>query len=368
MPAMLAIFLKDLRLLLGDRSALVLTVIAPLLMITVITQARYQSAHPPLPLVPVVDLDGGPAASQFVEILSRHAEVVQMDQAAAEHVVRDQHRAPALLVFPAGLSKRYLQGRPSEISLLTDPAQAGALNTVRALLLVMDHEAAEIADPLYEAPFVYREQNLTGTRPSPKALEQNVPGFTVMFVLLAAVFGTASAMHDELGSGALTRLLVAPVAFSGLVIGKLAVRFLVGAAQAMALLYWGRLLFGISLGSSVAALIGLSAALAFAAAALGLLVAAVASTREQTLPLSLATTLSLSALAGLWWPISLVPEWLQRLGQCFFPTWAMYGMTDLILRDRGLAAAAPPIAVMLVQGALCLGVSVWLLRRRQTAG
>ncbi len=365
--AMLAIFLKDLRQLLGDRSALILTLIAPLLLITVITQARYRSAHPPLPLVPVVNLDGGPAASAFVEILGQHATVVEMDRTAAEHQVRDLHRAPAMLVFPAEMSRRYLQGRPSEVTLLTDPAQAAALNDLRALLLVMDREAAELADPLHEAPFVYREQNLTGTRLSPKALEQNVPGFTVMFVLLAAVFGTAAAMHDELGGGTMTRLLVAPVPFPWLALGKLGVRVLVGWVQALTLLWWGRLLFGISLGSSTAALIGLSAALAFAATALGLLIAALARTREQTLPLSLATTLSLAALGGLWWPISLVPDWLQRLGQCFFPTWAMYGMTDLILRDRGLAATATPIAIMLAQGALCLVVGLWLLRRRQAA-
>lgn len=172
---MLAIFLKDLRLLLGDRAALILTLIAPLIVITVITQARYQSAHPPLPLVPIVDLDEGPAAATFIELLGKHANVVAMEQAEAEHLVRDLHRAPALLVFPAGLSKRYLQGKPSEISLLTDPAQAAALNTFRAMLLVMDREAAEIADPLYEAPFVYREQNLTGTRISPRRASRTSP-------------------------------------------------------------------------------------------------------------------------------------------------------------------------------------------------
>jgi hypothetical protein len=45
----------------------------------------------------------------------------------------------------------------------------------------------------------------------------------------------------------------------------------------------------------------------------------------------------------------------------------MYGMTDLILRDRGLAAIASPVAVMLAQGALCLVAGLWLLRRRQAA-
>lgn len=42
----------------------------------------------------------------------------------------------------------------------------------------------------------------------------------------------------------------------------------------------------------------------------------------------------------------------------------MYGMTDLILRDRGLGAALPPIAVMVAQGLLCLAASAALLRRR----
>ena len=119
-------------------------------------------------------------------------------------------------------------------------------------------------------------------------------------------------MHDERNWGTLTRLLVAPGGLRRILAGKLGVRVVVGLVQALVLLLWGRLVFGISLGSSPWALVVLSAALAFAAAALGVLVAAVAATREQTLPLSLAVTLGLAALGGLWWPISLVPAWSAR--------------------------------------------------------
>jgi ABC-2 type transport system permease protein len=150
------------------------------------------------------------------------------------------------------------------------------------------------------------------------------------------------------------------------VAGKLAVRFVVGLAQALVLLLWGRLVFGISLGSSPAGLVVLTAALVFAAAALGLLVAAVASTREQTLPLSLAITLTLAALGGLWWPISLVPEWLRMLGQLFFPTWTMYGMSDLILRDRGFEAVLIPVAVTAAQGVLILGLALRVFLKQKS--
>jgi ABC-type multidrug transport system permease subunit len=361
---MLAVFRKDLHLLLRDRTALVLSLIAPLALITIITFARQRSAEPPRPIVPVVDDDKGPVAAAFVELLGKHADVVRTDGAGAARMVRELNRAPAALVFPRGLSKRYLQGRPSEITLLTDPAQAVGLDAVRALLLVMDRDAAELADPLHEELLVYHEQNLTGTRLSPKAVEQNVPGFTIMFVLLAVVLGSASMMHDERAYGTLARLLIAPSGFAPLLTGKLGVRCALGFAQMVVLLLWGRWMFGLSLGSSPLALAAVAAALAFAAAALGLLVAAVAATREQTLPISLATTLGLAAVGGLWWPISLVPQWLRVFGQLFFPTWAMYGLSDLILRDRGFDAVLAPVAVMAAQGALLLAAALWLFRRR----
>jgi len=107
---MVAVFLKDLRLLLRDASALVLSLLAPIAMITILTLGRSEGSDPPRPLVPIVDKDEGPVAGAFIELLGQHASVAVMDQAAAEHVVRDQNRAAAAIVFPEGLSKRYLQG------------------------------------------------------------------------------------------------------------------------------------------------------------------------------------------------------------------------------------------------------------------
>ena len=362
----LAIFQKDLRLFLRDRGALFLTILAPIVMITIIALARYESEEP-RPLVPVVDDDRGPVANAFIKLLGRHADVAAMDRVDAEHVVSALNRAPAAIVFPKGLSKNYLRGTASEITLLTDPAQAVALNTLRARLLLMDRDAAEIADPMHEDLLVYREHNLTGEELSPKALEQNVPGFTIMFVILAVVFGTSAGLHDELSSGTLERLLMAPAGFSWLLVGKLGARFVIGFVQTLVLLLWGRLFFGVSLGSSATALCAVAAALAAAAAALGLLVAAVASTREQTLPLSLATTLGLAALGGLWWPISVAPVWLQSVGNIFFSTWAMQAMTDLILRHRGLGQISAPIGVLALEAAVLLAAGLWLFRRRYSA-
>ena len=361
---MFAVFLKDLRIIARDRFAVVFSLLVPIVVITIIAEALFHSDSGPQLLIPVVNEDGGPVANAFIKLLRDHADVVEMSRDEAEHVVRDQNRAPAAIVFPAHLSKQYLQGRTSELTLLTDPAQATDLQAVKVLLLLMDKEAASLADPLEEERISLKEQNLTGNRVAVTAFEQNVPGFSIMFVLLAVVFGTAMGMHDERDWGTLPRLLVAPAGFTWMLLGKLGARFVVGVVQMSVLFLFGHYAFHVSLGSSIWAFLGLTVAIVFSIVAVGMVVAGIASSREQTLMVSLAFVLTLSALGGLWWPASITPEWMRRISPVVFTTWAMSGMNDLVLRDRGLAAMAKPVAVLTGYGVGSLAIGLWLYRTR----
>ena len=110
---MLAVFRKDLRIFLRDRSALVFSLLMPILVITVIAEGLFHDDDGPQLLVPVVNQDGGPVASTFIKLLEKHADVRPMSRAEAEHLVRDKHDAATAIVFPPQLSEQYHQGRPS---------------------------------------------------------------------------------------------------------------------------------------------------------------------------------------------------------------------------------------------------------------
>jgi ABC-2 type transport system permease protein len=364
---MIAIFWKDLRLILRDRWLVLFSILVPIIVISIIASALFESDDGPKMTIPIVDNDKGPVATAFRKLLAEHAEVVEMDRAQAEHFVRDLNRSPAAIVFPEKLSKNYLQGRPSEIELLTDPARGSELQAVKVLLLLMDKEAAALADPLAEEMIVLKEQNLTGSRLAVTAFEQNVPGFSIMFVLMAVIFGTSAGMHDERDWGTLPRLLVAPAGFTWMLIGKLGARYVLGVAQMIILLLWGHHVFGISLGSSPIAFVVLALAIVFPTVAMGLLVAGLSRSREQTQPLSLALVMVLSGLGGLWWPQSIEPEWMQSISPIVFTTWAMQGMNDLVLRDRGLGALAQPMLVLFGYGLLTLAIGIRLFRTRHSA-
>jgi ABC-2 type transport system permease protein len=363
----LAVFLKDLRIILRDRWAVAFSLLVPILVISIIATALFSSDGGSKLLVPVVDDDQGPVAGTFLRLLGEYADVQPMGRAEAEHLVRDQNKAPAAIVFPEGLSKRYLQGKTTELELLTDPAQAVDLNQVKVLLLLMDKDAAALADPLDEERISLRESNLTGNRKEVTNFEQNVPGFSIMFMLLAVVFGTSMSLHDEREWGTLPHLLVAPSSFTWILVGKLAARFVLGLLQILALFAWGHWAFRVSLGSSRLAFLLLSAAVVYAAVATGLLVAGVARTREQTQPLSLAVVMFLSAMGGLWWPKSIEPQWLRDLSPVAYTTWAMRGMNDLVLRDRGLEAMGVPVSALVLYGTGLLALGLWLFRSRHSA-
>ena len=126
-------------------------------------------------------------------------------------------------------------------------------------------------------------------------------------------------------------------------------------------------MFGVSLGTSPLAMLLLTMAAVFAVVAAGHAGRRARPSREQTLPLGLSLVMALSALGGCWWPQSMQPDWMNRISPAVFTTWAMRGLNDLILRERGLDAIGVPVAVLLAYGTALMATGVWLFRVRHSA-
>ena len=361
MRSLFTITWKDLRLIARDRAALLFLVLVPFVVVTVLAQALAGSDTGSLRL-PIVNEDHGPVAEVLIEALSEHADVVEVDRTEAERLVAGRKIAPAAIVVPERTSKNYLANRPSTLLLLTDPAKGAAVGAVKAYLLLADRKAAEIADPLFEPLLVMEEHNITGSRSSIPPAEQNVPGFSVMFVMMGVLFGVAFGLHDEREWGTMTRLLIAPIPRMAILGGKLLARFLVGLLQLVLLFLYGHLLFDLSLGSAPVALGLVMAAVVFCMTGFSMLVAAFARTREQVIPLGLTVIMIFCALGGCWWPLYHMPPWLQQVAQLSFTTWAMEGFHDVILRDRGILDVLPGVGVLAAYGVLCLAAGVRLVR------
>jgi ABC-2 type transport system permease protein len=212
----------------------------------------------------------------------------------------------------------------------------------------------------------FEERDVSGGGSTINTFDQNVPGFSVTFLLLGMLLGVSLGLLDERDWGTLDRLRAMPAPVTTVLGAKLLARFLVGVVQMVLLFAVGRLLFGISLGREPWLLLLPTAAIVFAGTAFGLVVAALATSREAVLPIGSIAIVTMAAVGGCWWPIDLEPRWMRQVALAFPTTWAMEAFNDLMIRRRGIEAALRPTAVMLGFGTLYLVVGMVLFRRRVT--
>ena len=220
------------------------------------------------------------------------------------------------------------------------------------------------ATPPLGAALGVEEVAVGGGATSINSFDQQVPGFSVTFLLLGLLLGVSLGLLDERDWGTLDRLRAMPIAPRNVLLGKLTARFVVGMAQMILLFAVGYFVFGVSLGPQPWALLLPIAGIVFAGTAFGLIVAGLARTRDAVLPLGAIVIMSMAAIGGCWWPIDLEPRWLRTIALALPTTWAMESFNDLMIRLRGVDAALKPTAVLVAYGLAYLAIGLWLFRRR----
>ena len=358
----LAVLLKDLRLISRDRFGLIALLVVPIVVIMVVAAATQTDDGSKNILFPVVNEDQGPVATALINAFREHLDVRQVSRATARHLVADTNDAPAALILPPELSKHYLAEKPTIVELLTDPAQWRELEAIKVVMLLADRETASLGDPFSQELLKVQDRSITGDHVAFSSLEQNIPGFSLMFVLLTLIFSVSLALREEEVWSTSARLAVAPVRPASLLAGKLLARIVVGTAQLLLLLLFGHFVYGLKLGHSPAALLLIATAVVASMTCFAAVVAAFVRTREQAIPVGLAVAFVLASLGGLFWPLYDLPKSIQAIAHVLMTTWSMSALQDVILRDRGVAGVSTALLVLLAYGLVSFLVGLRLFR------
>ncbi len=363
----LAVMFKDLRLITRDRLALASLLIVPIVVIAVVAGATQSGEGSKSILFPIVNEDQGPVATALIRVFREHLDVREVSRADAERLVADENNAPAALILPREMSKRYLAEKPSTVELLTDPAQWRELEAIKVIMLLADRETASLGDPFSQELLDVQERSITGDRFSFSSLEQNIPGFSLMFVLLTLIFSVSLDLREEEVWGTSGRLSVAPISPAALLGGKLLARLIVGTAQLLLLLLFGHFVYGLALGRSPVALLLVAAAVVFSMTCFAAIVAAFVRTREQAIPVGLAVVFVLAALGGLFWPLYDLPKWMQTIAKGAMTTWSMSAIQDVILRGKSLVEVSYELLILVTYGLVSFLIGLRLFRYGESA-
>jgi ABC-2 type transport system permease protein len=122
-------------------------------------------------------------------------------------------------------------------------------------------------------------------------------------------------------------------------------------------------LYGVDISSHLGNLIIVCASVAAACTGFGMLLAAI--TRSSQAANSLATLLviTMSACGGAWFPISLMPEFMQHIARFTIVYWAIEGFNAVLWAGNSFWQLTPILGILLGTTAVIMTVAVWRFNR-----
>lgn len=186
-------------------------------------------------------------------------------------------------------------------------------------------------------------------------------GQLLLFVFLNTLTA-ASATIQARRSGALRRVMAAPVTARQVVAGQALGRFVVAAFQGVYIMAASSLLFGVDWGnlavvSLVVAVFGL------VAAGVAMLIGVLMDGEGVASGVAVGAGLVLAALGGSMVPLEFFPDTMRRIAYLTPHAWAYEAIAEVQRRGGGLVDVLPQIGVLAGMAAVVLALGAWALRR-----
>ena len=337
-----------------------------------------------MPYVAIVDQNQSIVSTSLVHRLEESdlmdTEILSLEE--AEQHLSDQ-AITAYIAIDSSFEQTLMDGEVPDVTLAYLPAFEGA----STLTQWIDSQLRGIAVKA-EAASHYQSLTSSGWEESFQAMDQPTPpveetiqmvnvstsedvagmdnitarsaGFAVMFVMIAMLSSTGVLLEAR-QNGVWYRLISAPARKIEIILGYLLAFFLIGWVQFGILMVASSLIFGVYWGSIIgnAALVS---ALLLCTIGLGLFIAGFVQTTEQQSIYGNLIIFSTCMIAGVYWPVEIMPEFMQRIADFVPQTWALEGFAELSARAGSLSDILLPIAILLGFTVLFLSIGMKRIR------
>ena len=386
------IAVKDLKLRLRDRSALIIGIVAPL-SLAFILNLVFGSAFDLTEGLGIeygfVDLDRSEISMSFASVLEQIESEGLFDfEAFADVETADtaveSGDLDSYFLLESGFGQAISANAPATIKVIgnVDSPTSTQIATSIANQFATGIEAAQLAvattsqvtstpvspeffsslngDP-QSAAFSYQLADISTATRQLDATTYMAAGMAVFFLFFTVGFGVLGLLEEE-RQGTLTRLMAAPISRASIVGGKAILAFLLGIISMFVLVVATSVLMGATWGAPLGVALLVTAGVLSAVGIIGL-VAAVAKTPEGAGNIGSIIAVILGMLGGVFFQIGQSGDILSRLTYITPHAWFMRGLADLA--DGAPWTSALPAVGAIFVFALVTGVLSWLLLVRR---
>ena len=401
---------KDIQIFIKDRGNLIYLFLLPLVFILVLstaTQGMVGGGEDKLTTLPIVNLDSaGEAAQILIQYINEAGGILVKEYGQDEaQALLEESEVERVLTIPESFSADVAAGRRVTLHMVTHPDASktttdSGLRVVNGVAQGMSLQTQltsgfrQMGDMMATAPdemqvfstekgiaqaqkqfersktepLVTVEQmrptGLSHKVAEPNPVQQNVPGYTIIFVFAAAQ-ATATSIYQEKKDGSFRRLLAAPISKAAILVGKMIPSFVIALIQIaviFAVSIYVLPLLGLdrlTLGDDPLALVLVSLLLALCSTGLGILIAAIARTEGQIGGMSALLLWTMGAVGGCLFPPFLLGGILDVLGKIVPHYWVIQAYQDLMVRGRALGDVTTEMLVLLAFSAVFFVVGLW---------
>ncbi len=190
-----------------------------------------------------------------------------------------------------------------------------------------------------------------------------VPGVIGSLTLIMVVMLTAFAIVREREIGTLEQIMVTPIRRVEFILGKTLPFFLIGLANMAMVAVVGTLWFQIPFRGSLAVLLLGSVLFLLCMLGVGLFISTVSSTQQQAMVSAFFFNMPAITFSGFGYPISTMPEALQRLTYLDSLRYFLIVLRSVYLKGTGLDVLWPQMAAMAALGVALLTISVFRFQK-----
>ena len=320
--------------------------------------------------VVVVNLDNATVSLSQTIISNFDDEVLKVDYVAGiEEGVRrvEEGDAYAVIIFPERFTESLFMKRQNPsysgdttIQVREDRSNVNVANAITKSVSEAVLKTAQEAGQ--DVPIKVDAENAIYGKGA-KFMDFFVPGIMAFVVFMLTTLLTLISFVGERTSGNMERLQSTPLRESELVVGYAIAFSIIGMLQTVVLLTIGVTVFHIMIVGNIVLAFAVIALLAIVSLSLGILLSSLAKRESQAIQFFPLIVLPTFLLAGIFWPMEAIPQWLRPLSYLIPPSYAVDATRSVMLRGWGIGDIWVDIVALCGFAAAFLGMAILSLKR-----
>lgn len=203
----------------------------------------------------------------------------------------------------------------------------------------------------------------------PNSVQHNVPAWA-LFAIFFIVVPLSINLVKEKSQGTSVRVRVSPTPYYIHILGKTFTYLIICVIQFLLMVAVGVWLFPLmdlpqfEVTGKMFHLLIVTLFAGLAAIGFGVLIGTVSDTQEQSAPFGATSVVVLAAIGGIWVPVFLMPEFMQKIAQFSPMNWGLNAYYDIILRNSGIGEIAKELIFLFLFYIAMVTISLFYERQK----